>query len=146
MTKRVGGCARIHVLAVLLSVLAFAGCATTPHGGAKLAGMWTPMSAEMGGADYPVKNFESSTLRLTADYYDFAGDKGTYAVIATKHPATMDILGTEGPNAGRTIPAIFLLQADRLTICYQLGKGDRPVQFASPKGSQVLLVHYKRMP
>jgi hypothetical protein len=47
-------------------------------------------------------------------------------------------------KAGRTILAIHELQGDQLTICYQLGPGERPGGFTSPKGSKVLLVRYKR--
>ncbi len=32
-----------------------------------------------------------------------------------------------------------------LTIGYQLGSGERPTEFTSPQGSQILIVNYKRM-
>jgi len=63
------------------------------------------------------------------------------------HPiGACHIHGEVGPNAGRTIPAIFELSGDRLTVCYQLGKGERPAAFDSKLGPQVLLIHYKRVP
>ena len=58
----------------------------------------------------------------------------------------MDIHGQKGPNAGRTIRAIYALEDDQLIVCYQLGTGERPDGFETPKGSQVLLVRYQRMP
>lgn len=90
-------------------------------------------------------NFGGATLSLTADTYEFAGDRGTYSVSPAASPARMDIRGREGPNRVRTIPAIYELAGDQLTICYQLGPGERPRDFTSPKGSQVLIVRYKRM-
>jgi len=57
----------------------------------------------------------------------------------------MDIRGREGPNAGRTIQAIYELAGEQLTVCYQLGSGERPSEFKSAKGSQVLLVRYLRV-
>jgi len=83
-------------------------------------------------------------LVLTEADYEFGGDKGTYSVLSTTPPAAMDIHGVEGPNAGSTIPAIYELAGDRLTICYQLGPGDRPSEFATPEGTQLFLVHYER--
>ena len=109
-----------------------------------LAGRWVPQSAELGGVAFPVASFNGATLLLTDSSYDFAGDKGSYTRVSSTSPAAMDIHGSEGPNAGRTIQAIYQVAGDQLTICYQLGAGARPGAFASPKGSQVLLVHYKR--
>jgi len=57
----------------------------------------------------------------------------------------MDIHGREGPHAGRTIQAIYELAGEQLTICYQLGSGERPTEFKSARGSQVLLVRYQRV-
>jgi uncharacterized protein (TIGR03067 family) len=111
-----------------------------------LAGHWAPQSADLAGQVFPVANFAGATLRLTMDTYEFGGDKGTYAVLSTTPPAKMDVRGREGPNAGRTIQTIYELAGEQLTVCYQLGPGERPSEFKSPKGSQVLLVHYKRVP
>jgi uncharacterized protein (TIGR03067 family) len=134
-----------RVLPVVLSALAIVSCSSSPRSGPTLAGQWAPVTAELGGGAFPVANFGGATLSLTADTYEFAGDKGTYSVSLAVSPARMDIRGREGPNAGRTIPAIYELAGDQLTICYQLGPGERPRDFTSPKGSQVLIVRYKRM-
>ena len=115
-----------------------------PGAAPSLAGQWAPESAELGGHPFPVASFGGATLLLTSDGYEFADDRGTYTALGGAPPAAMDIHGHDGPNAGRTIPARYVLDGDRLTICYQLGPGDRPVALASPAGSQVLLVHYVR--
>ena len=70
---------------------------------------------------------------------------GTYTVVSTTPPAQMDIHGQKGPNAGRTIQTIFELAGDQLTVCYQLGSGERPSEFKSAAGPQVLLIHYQRV-
>ncbi len=82
---------------------------------------------------------------LTEDTYAFAGDQGTYAVLPASPFPLMDILGVEGPNAGRSMPAIFELDGETLTICYQLGEGERPKALRSPAGTQVFLVRYQRV-
>jgi uncharacterized protein (TIGR03067 family) len=135
-----------RLLPVLLVSLVLAGCAGTRNAGPTLAGRWSPVSAELGGKDFPVANFAGATLALTTDAYDFAGDKGSYAVLSRTPPARMDIHGQVGPNAGKTIPAIYELTGEQLTICYQLGAGERPSEFKSAAGPQVLLVRYRRAP
>jgi uncharacterized protein (TIGR03067 family) len=126
-----------------LVCVALTGCSHTAPA-ATLGGQWTPVSAELGGQDFPIANFAGATLRLTSDTYEFGGDKGTYSVLSTSSPAQMDIHGSQGPNAGRTIPAIYGVAGDQLTVCYQLGSGPRPSDFSSPTGTRVLLVHYRR--
>jgi uncharacterized protein (TIGR03067 family) len=113
-------------------------------GAPALAGTWTPVSAELAGQDFPVANFRGATLQLTDSTYEFAGDTGTYAVLSAKEPAKMDIHGQTGPNAGRTIPAIFEVSDEQLTIGYQLGAGERPIEFTSTPGEQILIVQYRR--
>ena len=112
--------------------------------GSLLAGQWAPVSAQQGGQDLPVSAFGGASLNLTERTYDFAGDRGSYTVVYAGMPARMDIHGEQGPNAGRTIPALYLLSGDDLTISYQLGPGVRPKDFASPPGSKVLVIHYHR--
>jgi uncharacterized protein (TIGR03067 family) len=126
----------------LVFTIALASCSGS---GPTLAGEWAPQSAEVGGQPLPVSNFGGANLHLTADTYEFAGDKGTYTVLSTGSPAQMDIMGQGGPNNGRTIKAIFELAGDHLTVCYQLGPGDRPNEFKTAEGTQVLLIHYERV-
>jgi uncharacterized protein (TIGR03067 family) len=128
-----------------LFVLALASCSSLRSTRPTLAGQWAPLSAELSGQELPVASFGGATLLLTKDTYEFAGDKGTYVVLSKRPPAKMDIRGGEGPNAGRTIQAIYELTGDQLTVSYQLGSGERPIEFKSAKGSQVLLIHYQRV-
>jgi uncharacterized protein (TIGR03067 family) len=60
-------------------------------------------------------------------------------------PRAMDITSeTEGPLKGKSVPAIYELKADTMTVCYDLDLKARPTEFKSPAGSNVLLVVYKR--
>ena len=136
---------------VLLAVfvLVIAGCAGAPPRIAApptLAGEWEPVVAELGGKDFPVAGFQGVMLRLTADTYEFGSDRGSYTLPPGDAPAPIDVRGIDGPNAGRTIPAIYEFAGDKLTIAYQLGSGPRPATFQSPIGSRVLLVRYRRIP
>ena len=62
-----------------------------------------------------------------------------------KPPPSMTITGTEGPNLGKSIPAIYELKTDTLRICYNLAGENRPSDFSSIAGTQLLLVTYIRL-
>lgn len=84
-------------------------------------------------------------LALTADTYvvRFAGQVADQGTFKLPTPGALALTGTEGPNAGRTIPAIFQLVGDRLRICYGLD-GTPPTAFAAPAGQPRYLATYKR--
>jgi uncharacterized protein (TIGR03067 family) len=58
----------------------------------------------------------------------------------------MDITSTAGPNKGKVIKAIYKLNGDRFTVCYDFGKDKpaRPTKFESKADTPVLLVTYQR--
>jgi uncharacterized protein (TIGR03067 family) len=56
----------------------------------------------------------------------------------------MDITGTEGPNKGKTILAIYEITDDTLRICYDLSGKARPTEFKTTKGTKLFLVTYNR--
>ena len=80
-------------------------------------------------------------------YYILASgepDKGTYEIDTTAKPKGMVIRGTEGPNKGRTIPAIYEVNGKTLRICYDLSGAQRPKEFKSVAGTRLYLVTYQR--
>jgi uncharacterized protein (TIGR03067 family) len=52
--------------------------------------------------------------------------------------------GTEGPNQGKTYPAIYELHEDTLRICYDLSGAKRPTKFRTVAGTRLYLVTYER--
>jgi uncharacterized protein (TIGR03067 family) len=135
----------MQLRALSFALLVLAACSGPSTVAPQLSGEWAAASATLGGEDYAVENFEG-TLCLTADSYEFAGDKGSYQLFAPgDSPVWIDVRGREGPNAGRTILAICKRSGDDLTICYQLGYGERPREFSSPAQSAILLVRYERV-
>lgn len=88
------------------------------------------------------------SLRLENGRYEVlvgeAPDRGTYMLDSTTSPRGMTITGTEGPNSGKTYPAIYELKADTLRICYDLSGAKRPSEFRTAVGTRLYLVTYIR--
>ena len=111
-------------------------------------GTWLPSVAELGGEKFPDE--VRKTMKLVMDdgkYTVTVGknpDKGTVKLDSSKKPKEMDIVGTEGPNKGKTILAIYEKTDDTLRICYDLSGKARPTEFKTTKGTQQFLVTYNR--
>ncbi len=71
-------------------------------------------------------------------------DSGEYLVDDAATPRAIDIVGRQGPNAGRTMLAIFELEADRLTVCYDLDGKERPSDMRSREDQLLLSITYTR--
>jgi uncharacterized protein (TIGR03067 family) len=56
----------------------------------------------------------------------------------------MDIVGTKGPNKGKTILAVYEIKDDTLRVCYDLSGKARPKEFKTKADTQLFLVEYKR--
>jgi uncharacterized protein (TIGR03067 family) len=109
-----------------------------------LDGTWLPLDAELGGAPLPDDLIAAITLIIRAETYQVQSDHGRLVLDRERRPATMDLMGQEGPNQGRTIRAIYELTGDVLRICYELGSPERPQAFESEPGTLQFLVTYRR--
>ena len=70
-------------------------------------------------------------------------DNGTVKLNPSVKPKALDITGTEGPNKGKTILAIYERKGDTLRVCYDLSGKRRPVEFKTTAGTPLFLVEYK---
>jgi len=101
----------------------------TPQG---LEGAWVPVSASMSGQELMIAELRVKYLVLDGHDYNIVDrsnqvvDRGEYLVNGSVKPWTIDIVGRDGPNAGRRMLAIFELQDDQLTVCYNLDRNNRP--------------------
>jgi len=114
---------------------------------AAVEGTWILVTSELGGKKLPDEGLKDSRLILTGGRYSFQNDYGTYKVALPEQagsPTPMDIVGTDGPNKGKTILAIYELSGDTLRICYDLGGKQRPSEFTTHAGTSQFLVLYKR--
>jgi len=64
-----------------------------------------------------------------------AVDRGNVKLNPSAKPQTLDITGTEGPNKGRTILAIYERDGDTLRVCYDLSGKNRPTEFKTKEGT-----------
>jgi uncharacterized protein (TIGR03067 family) len=113
-----------------------------------LQGTWLPSSAELGGKVFPDEVRKTIKLVIKDDKYTVtvgeAVDQGTVKLMPSATPKAMDITGTEGPNKGKTILAIYECRGDTLRVCYDLSGKKRPTEFKTEAGTQLFLVEYKR--
>lgn len=116
--------------------------------GDSLDGTWVPSAAELGGKAFPDEVRKTIKLVIDADKYTVsvggAPDKGTVKLNPKSTPKGMDITGTDGPNKGKTIQAIYERDGDTLKVCYDLSGKARPTEFKTKEGTQLFLVTYKR--
>jgi uncharacterized protein (TIGR03067 family) len=114
----------------------------------KMEGTWLPKTAEFGGQPFPDEIRKMMKLVLKdGEYTVTVGDKpdrGKVKLDSSAKPKAMDVEGTEGPNKGKTLPAIYKLSGDTLTICYNLGGKERPTEFKTKPGTKLFLVTYER--
>ena len=114
-------------------------------------GVWIPVAAELGGQPLsgpPLSALARGRLQISQGRYSatFDGqlDEGSLRTDPTEESADLDIQGESGPNAGRTLLAIYRLNGDELETCLSLDGGPRPFSFQTQPGTQQLLVRYQR--
>jgi uncharacterized protein (TIGR03067 family) len=133
-------------LAMAISLVAFAG--GDSDDAKDVQGNWKPVTAELAGQPMAETLLKTISLKLDNGKYEvFVGDepdRGTYTLDLGAKPKGMTITGTEGPNLGRTFPAIYELKGDTLRICYDLSGAKRPAEFKSLAGTKLYLVTYAR--
>ncbi len=121
------------------------GACAKGSGTGSIEGNWVITSATVGGTDVAVAAFQGATLSLSGGKYTFQNDTGEY-VLTPGAPATLQVKGVSGPNAGHVIPAIVKVDHDTLVICYDLSGTEPPKAFASEAGTQQFLARFARAP
>lgn len=137
-----------HAFIALMVAVLSAACATASSDDAvAVQGDWLPTSAVLGGQPLSDAQLKAISMHLGNGEYlvmaDNTPDRGIYTI----EKATlrgMTITGTDGPNKGKTFPAIFEIHGDTLRICYDLSGAKRPTEFKSAPGTQLFLVTYQR--
>jgi uncharacterized protein (TIGR03067 family) len=115
-----------------------------------LEGAWIPVNANVSGKELMVAELRVKYLVLDGRDYSIIDrsnqivDRGEYLVNESVSPRTIDIVGRDGPNAGRSMLAIFELSGDRLTVCYELDGKNRPTRMHPNTDQMLLSITYQR--
>lgn len=119
-------------------------------GAVGLEGTWAPVAASVSGKELLIAELRVKYLVLDGHDYNIVDrsnqvvDRGEYLVNDRARPWTIDIVGRDGPNAGRSMLAIFELADDRLTVCYNLEGDGRPGNLQSQEEQILLSITYER--
>ena len=131
---------------LLMTLITLISCATVKKTIVEtnpLNGTWIPIQQEMGGNAISASLFANQKLILSDTNYTFIAesiDKGVVKMNGNK----MDIYGKEGANTGNHFKAIYKLETDLLTICYNLGGEIYPATFESSGNPVYFLSVFKR--
>jgi uncharacterized protein (TIGR03067 family) len=112
----------------------------------RLEGAWLPVAAYISGEVVPVTELRIARLMFKGGCYQILDheqrvvDGGEVRIDAAASPRAMDIVGVEGPNAGRTLQAIYELSNDLLSICYDMEDGAVRPRAMQPEEDQILLL------
>lgn len=113
-----------------------------------LQGVWQLQEAELAGKPFPEEVRKAIKLTVNDDKYEVTAgkelDQGSLKLNGAAKPKEMDIIGTDGPNKGKTILAIYEQEGDTLRVCYDLTGTKRPTEFKSSEGTLIFLAKYMR--
>lgn len=116
-----------------------------------LQGTWRLVSREKDGKADTSEAIKDVLMANSGDKFSFKGAasgagalKGTFKVDATKKPRAMDRMPTDGPQKGKTLLGIYLLEGDTLKICVSIAGKERPSEFATAPKSGLVLSVFKR--
>ncbi len=120
---------------------------STPHA---LEGAWVPIAASVARTSLAVEELRVRYLILSGEAYRIVDrsnrvvDGGRYRIDEDRSPHAMDIMGDTGPNAGRTMLAVYELRGDELTVCYDLERPERPANLNPKRDQPLLRITYAR--
>jgi len=108
-----------------------------------LNGAWTPVKQEIAGTALPATAFENQKLILSDSTYSFSAesiDKG----VVMYGDGKMDIYGRIGVNVGKHFTAIYKLENEQLTVCYNLSGDSYPNTFETKGKPRYFLCTFKK--
>jgi uncharacterized protein (TIGR03067 family) len=108
-----------------------------------LNGSWTPTKQEIGGENLPTVAFAKQKLIVTDTSYTFSAESVDKGILKYKM-GQMDIYGKEGVNTGKHFTAIYRLDKEQLTICYNLKGDGYPSAFETKSKPTLFLSVFKK--
>jgi len=133
-------------LFILTFICLTLGCATTKKTSLSsnvLNGSWAPIKQEIGGKDLPAVVFQKQKLIINDSIYTFSAESVDKGILKYKE-GQMDIYGKEGVNTGKHFTAIYKLDNEQLTICYNLKGDSYPSDFETKSKPTLFLSVFKK--
>jgi uncharacterized protein (TIGR03067 family) len=142
----------VAVLGLSLAVAARAADDETKKDQDKLQGTWATVSGELNGDKLPEELIKDLKFVVKEDKFEVEGPaevlkqyaKGTFKMDATTKPRTLDIKVGEGANKGDVVEGIYEFDADTLKVCAKLAGKERPGDFTTKAGSNMVSLVLKR--
>lgn len=116
----------------------------------QIEGRWNVISLVVNGKEPDLEDVKKLTVVNQADgtwKLLSAGEmlsKGTSSIDPMKTPKTIDFTVTEGGGAGNQHRGIYELGKTTRKMCFAPVGKDRPAEFASTPGSEIILVTFER--
>jgi uncharacterized protein (TIGR03067 family) len=122
-----------------------------PKKEATIVGEWIGEKAHAGGKELPVPEggitftFAADGGLTVKEGNRQKPDAGSYKLDPKKDPPEIDLIPPTDKKEP-LLPGIYKLDGDTLTLCFSRGGpgGERPKNFESPEGSQVIVMTLKR--
>jgi uncharacterized protein (TIGR03067 family) len=122
------------------------GCTSTKNATretGKLNGTWVPVKQEFGGTALPKAAFEKQKLILIDSTYTLIAESIDRGIVKYKDDK-LDIYGKEGVNTGKHFTAIYKLENEQLTVCYNLSGDSYPETFETKGKRMYFLSVFKK--
>src|SRR5437588_8997978 len=101
----------LYVCSAVVASLALTAFAADPPDARAIQGSWIPVKAELSGQPMAEAVLKSISMKLTDGKYEVLvgghPDNGTYSLDPKSKPKSLTVVGTEGPNSGKTFPSIY---------------------------------------
>jgi uncharacterized protein (TIGR03067 family) len=143
---------KTRLLAVVVGVLAATASADDVAVKKELetfTGSWQAVAVEHDGKQAPEEQVKSVKLTVRGDKYAFQDGEqvieGTHKLDPSKDPKQIDAIRSKGPDAGKTIRGIYILDALTFKVCFAPAGKDRPTAFATKEGEGQRLLIFKRV-
>lgn len=122
----------------------------TPTDKELLQGTWKMTAVEVEGKKLPMDGLAEARLVVTGNDYVFTLGKVKLELVFTlapcETPKHIDLAVAKGPDKGKTLHGIYVLDGDTYKICRhtQPGKG-RPYKFDSSADNGWMIVEWRRV-
>jgi uncharacterized protein (TIGR03067 family) len=142
---------RYHLLAASFTLLALGGLAVGDDKKDKesLQGTWQPVQLISSGKEQPENALNDFTVTIKDDRFIFRRgtkvvDEVTLILDSSKDPKTVDVTPVGGPRKDKVHAGIYLIDGDKLKMCWAPPGKDRPGAFESKADSEVFLLVLQR--